>query len=129
MMGINRQLLVLSICKILVDHSEFIHAHFACANWMSKARRGKPRKFPDFLDRRLEAGNDFGLAQTIRGTLIPELTRGFDGTHDRRKITIRTEIVAIDHGGILKVVAGQTDGASARRLHQSRQRISANRSF
>jgi hypothetical protein len=50
--------------------------------------------------------------------LTPELTRYFDGAHNGRKVVIRSEIVAIDHSGILKVVARQTDGAFARRLHK-----------
>jgi hypothetical protein len=51
--------------------------------------------------------------------LIPDFTRGFDGAHDGRKIVIRAEIVAIDHSGILKVVAGQADGTCAGGLHKS----------
>jgi hypothetical protein len=51
--------------------------------------------------------------------LAPELTRGLDGPRDGRKIVNRSEVVAIDHGGILRVVARQTDGTSARWLHQS----------
>jgi hypothetical protein len=53
--------------------------------------------------------------------LISKLTRDFDGAHDGRRIVIRAEIVAIDPGGILKVAARQTDGASARLLHKSRR--------
>ena len=41
--------------------------------------------------------------------LPPELTRCLYGAHDGRIILIRAEVVAIDHGGILKVVAGQSD--------------------
>jgi hypothetical protein len=37
------------------------------------------------------------------------------------KILIRAEVVAIDHGRILKIVTGQANGASAGRLHQSRR--------
>jgi len=59
------------------------------------------------------------LAQTVEGMLIPDFTLGFDGAHDGCKIVIRAEIVAIDHGGILKVVAGQTDGTCAGGLHKS----------
>src|SRR4029453_957427 len=87
---------------------------------MSKARRGESGEFPDLLGRRLRAGNEFGLAHTVKCMLISEFTRGFDGAHDGRKITIRTEIVALDYCGMLEVVAGQTDGARARWLHQSR---------
>jgi|HubBroStandDraft_1064217.scaffolds.fasta_scaffold99011_1 hypothetical protein len=47
----------------------------------------------------------------VKGTLISKLTRNFDGANDGRKIMIRAHIVAIDHRGILKVVAGQADGA------------------
>jgi hypothetical protein len=107
--------------KLWVDNSELVHAHFACANGMSEARRAKPGKFPDLLGGRPGAGHDFDLAHTIKGTLISKFTRGFDGAHDDRKILIRAEIVAIDHGGILKIVARQIDGASARWLHKSRR--------
>src|SRR5580693_2731050 len=95
--------------ELWVDDREFIHAHFARANGMSEARRAKPGKFPDLLSGRLGAGHDFALAHTVKGTLISKLTRGFDGVHDGSKIVIRAEIVAIDHGGILKVVVRQTD--------------------
>ena len=105
--------------QLRVDNSELIDAHLASAHRMSKARRRQSGEFPDLLGRRLRTGNEFGLAHTVKGTLIPEFTRGFDGAHDGRNIAIRAEIVAVDHGGILGVVAGQTDGASARRLHQT----------
>jgi hypothetical protein len=85
-----------------VDDREIIHAHFACADGMSEARRALPGKFPDILGGRLGARHDFDLAHTVKGTLISKLTRGFDGAHDGRKIVIRAEIVAIDHGGSLK---------------------------
>ena len=58
----------------------------------------------------------------VKCTLISKLTRDFDGAHNGRKILIRAEIVAIYHGGILKVVARQTDGAPAGWLHQSRRK-------
>ena len=35
--------------------------------------------------------------------MIPDFTPGFAGSHDGRKITLRTEIVAVDYGGILRV--------------------------
>ena len=57
----------------------------------------------------------------VKGTLIPEFARDFDGAHDGCKIVVGSKIVAIDYGGILKVVAGQADGAPAGRLHQSRR--------
>src|ERR1700722_11837799 len=89
--------------ELWVDDGEFIHAHFACANGMSEARRSKPGEFPDLLCGRLRAWNEFGLAHTVKGMLISEFTSGFDGAHDGRKIMIGAEIVAIDHGGVLKV--------------------------
>jgi hypothetical protein len=51
--------------------------------------------------------------------LISKFTRCFDGAHDGSKVMIRPEIIAIDHGGILKVVAGQADGTFAGGLHKS----------
>jgi hypothetical protein len=79
---------------VWVDNRELVHAHLAGAHWMSKARRGEPGRFPDLLGRRPGAGNEFGLAHTVKGMLIPEFTRGFDGAHDGRKVTIRPEIVS-----------------------------------
>jgi hypothetical protein len=58
-------------------------------------------------------------SQTVKGILVPEFTCGFDRAHAGRKITIRPEIIAIDHGGILKVVAGQSEGTFADGLHKS----------
>jgi hypothetical protein len=107
--------------KLWVDHREFIHPHFACANGMSEARRSKSGKLSDVVGSRLGTGHEFGLAHTVEGMLISKFTRGFDGAHDGRKIVIRAEKVAIDHGGILKVVARQTYAASARWLHKSRR--------
>src|SRR5713226_3912853 len=107
--------------ELWVDDREIIHAHLACADGMSEARRAKPGKFAHFLCGSLRAGHDFDLAHTVKGALISKFTRGFDCSHDGRKIVIRAEIVAIDHGGILKVVARQTDGASTRWLHKSRR--------
>src|SRR5690349_14907007 len=95
--------------KLWVNNGKFIDAHFASASRMPKARRGKSGKFSDLLGRRFGARNELGLAHTVKGTLIPEFTSGFDGAHDGRKITIGAEIGAIDHRGVLKVVAGQTD--------------------
>src|SRR6202041_3109475 len=95
--------------------------HFAGANGVSEARRAKPGKIPDLLGRSLGAGHDLDLAHTAEGTLIAKLARGFDGAHNGRKIVIRAEIVAIDHGGILEVIARQADGASTRWLHKSRR--------
>src|SRR5713101_775365 len=86
---------------------------------MSKTRRVKSGKFSDLLGARLWPWNEFALAQTVEGMLIPDFTRGFDGAHDGRKILIRAEIVAIDHSGILKVIAGQADGTFAGGLHKS----------
>src|SRR5258708_4427805 len=91
--------------ELWVDDRETIHAHLACADGMSEARRAKPGKFSDVLGGRLGAGHEFDLAHTLKSTLVSKLTRGLDGAHDGRKIVIRAEIVAIDHGGILKVVA------------------------
>jgi hypothetical protein len=51
--------------------------------------------------------------------LISEFTRGFDGADDGRKIVIRAEIVAVDDGCILKLVAGQANGTIAGRLYES----------
>jgi hypothetical protein len=86
---------------------------------VSKARRGKSGKFSDLLGARLGPWNEFALAQTVEGMLIPDFTRGFDGAHDGGKILIRADIVAIDHGGILNVVADQADGTYAGGLRQS----------
>src|SRR5260370_1693862 len=105
--------------KLWVDNSELVHAHFARTNCVSKTRRGKSGKFSDLLGARLGPWNEFALAQTVKGMLISKFTRGFNGAHDGRKITIRAEIVAIDHSGILKVFAGQADGPSAGGLHKS----------
>jgi hypothetical protein len=49
--------------------------------------------------------------------LTSELTRGFDGAHDRREIVVRPEIIAMDYSCISEVAARQSDGAFARRLH------------
>src|SRR5690242_12994526 len=83
--------------------------------------RNSPRssKFPDLLGARLGPWNEFALAQTVEGMLIADFTCGFDGAHDGRKILIRADIVAIDHSGILKVFARQTDGTNAGGLHKS----------
>jgi hypothetical protein len=51
--------------------------------------------------------------------LIPDFTRTFNGALDGRKIANRAEMVAVDHSGILKVVARQTDGTFAGRLDKS----------
>ncbi len=79
--------------KLGVDHCEFIHAHFACADAMSEACRAKPGKFPDLFGGRLGAGHNFDLADTVKSTLISKFTRGFYGAHDGRKIVIRAQIV------------------------------------
>src|SRR6478672_13198788 len=105
--------------KLWVDNSEFVHAHFARTNCVSKTRRGKSGKFSDLLGARLGPWNEFALTQTVEGMLVPDFTRGLDGTHDSRKIVIRAEIVAIDHSGILKVVAGHADGTCTGGLHKS----------
>src|SRR5438132_12244613 len=79
--------------------------HFVRANCVSKARRGKSGKFSDLLGACFGPWNEFALAQTVEGMLIPDFTRSFDGALDGRKIVIRAEIVAVDHGTILKVTA------------------------
>src|SRR6476660_9925130 len=107
--------------KLWVDACEFVHAHLARTNCVSKTRRGKSGKFPDPLGARLGPWNEFALAQTVEGMLISKFTCGFDGAHDGRKIVIRSEIVSINHSGILKVVAGQADGTLAGGLHKSRR--------
>src|SRR6201981_801852 len=106
--------------ELWVDNREIIHAHFAGADGMSEARRAKPGKFPDLPGGRLGAWHDFDLAHAVKSPLISKLPGGCDGAYDGLKIAISAEIVSIDHGGILKVIARETDGASARRLHQSR---------
>src|SRR5580658_6404510 len=59
--------------KLWVDDREIIHAHFACADGMSEARRAKPDKFPDLLGGRLGAGHDFDLARTAaHATVCPD---------------------------------------------------------
>ena len=68
--------------ELWVDDCEIVHAHFACADGMSEARRAKPGKFPNLLGGRLGPGHYFHLAHTVEGTLISKRTRGFDGAHD-----------------------------------------------
>jgi len=65
--------------QLRVDHSALIDAHLAGAHGMSEARRSKPGKLSDLIGRRLGAGNELGLAHTVKGVLIPELARGFYG--------------------------------------------------
>jgi hypothetical protein len=89
------------------------HVPTACP----KLAEAKPRKSPDLVGRSLRTGHDLDLAHTVKGRLISKFTRDFDGSHDSRKILIRAQIVALDYGGILKVFARQTDGASAGWLH------------
>src|SRR6266478_1148276 len=79
---------------------------------------GKSGKFLDLLGARLGPRNEFALAQTVEGMLISKFTRNFDRAHDGRKIVIRAEIVAIDHGGILKILAGKANGTFTGGLHQ-----------
>src|SRR5882724_770195 len=105
--------------KFWVDNCELVHAHFARTHCVSKTRRGKSGKFSDLFGARLRPWNEFTLAQAVESMPISEFTRGFDGSHDGRKIVIRAEIVAVDYGGILEVGAGQADRTSARRLHKS----------
>jgi len=81
------------------------------ANSMSKTRRGQSSKFSNLLGAGLGPGNKLALAQTVEGMLIADFTRGFDGMHDGLKVTIRAEIVAIDHSSILKVFARQRTGS------------------
>lgn len=70
---------------------------FARTNCVTKTRRGQSGKFSDLLGAPLGPWNEFALAQTVEGMLIPDFTRGLDGAHDSRKIAIGAEIVAIDH--------------------------------
>src|SRR6266481_4875829 len=56
--------------KLRVDHSELVHADFARADCVPKARRGKSGKFLDLLGARLGPWNEFALAQTVEGMLI-----------------------------------------------------------
>ena len=65
--------------------------------------------------------HEFALAQAVEGMLVPDFTRGFNRARDGRKIVIRANVVAIDHGGILKVVARQADRTFAGGLHQRRR--------
>ena len=90
-----------------VDNSELVHAHFARTNCVPKTRRSKSGKFLDLLGARLGPWNEFALAQIVEGMSTPELTRGLDGPQDGRSITVGGKVVAIDYGGILKLVAGQ----------------------
>src|SRR5882762_5657009 len=105
--------------KLWVDDCECVHAHLARAHCVSKTRRGQSGKFPDLFGARLGPWDEFALAHTVEGMLIPKFTRGFDGAHDGRKIVIRAEIVAFDYSSILKIVAGQANGTFAGGLHQS----------
>ncbi len=105
--------------KLWVDHRELVQAHFARTNCVSKTRRCKPDKFLDIFGAGLGPGNEFTLAQTVEGMLIPDFTRGFDGAHDGRKIVIRADIVAIDHSGIVKIFTHQADGTYAGGLYKS----------
>ena len=91
--------------KLWIDNSKLVHAHFARTNCVTETCRGQSGKFLDLLGPRLGPWNEFALAQTVGGMLIFDFTRALDGAHDGRKIVIRAEIVAIDQGGILKVVA------------------------
>ena len=68
--------------KLWVDDRELIHAHLARTNCVSKTRRGKSAKFPDLLGACLGPWDEFALAQTVEGMLIPDFTRGFDGAHE-----------------------------------------------
>src|SRR6266850_4682939 len=104
--------------KLWIDDCEFVHAHLARTNCVSKTRRGQLGKFPDLVGARLWPWDQLVLAHTIEGILIPKFARGFDGAYDRFKVVIRAEIIAIDHRGILKVVAGQANGTFAGRLHK-----------
>jgi hypothetical protein len=64
--------------KLRVDNSEFVHTHFARTNCVSKTRRGQSGKFSDLLGARLGPWNEFALAQTVEGMLIPDFTRGLN---------------------------------------------------
>jgi len=86
---------------------------------MSEARRAKPGEFPDVLDGRVGAGHDFDLTDAVKGTLISQFACDFDCAHNGSKIEICSEIVSVDHGRIVKIVAHETDSASARRLNKS----------
>src|SRR5579862_4239598 len=94
--------------KLWVDYGELVHAHSACTNCVSEARRGKSGKFPDLLRTRFGSWNQFALAQTVEGRLISDFARGFNSAYDGRKVLIRAEIIAVDHSGILKVAARQS---------------------
>ena len=103
--------------ELRIDHRETIYAHFAGADGMSEARRTKACELANVLGGCLRPGHDFDLAHTVEGALASNLTGSLYGAHHSRKIAIRAEIIAIDRGGILKIVARQTDGAPARWLH------------
>src|ERR1700752_2845588 len=107
--------------KLWIDNGELVDAHLAHTNSMPKTRRGKSGKFSNLLGAGRGPRNKFALAQIGKGVLTPKLTRKFDSSHDGRKVVVAAEVVAIDHGGILKVVAGQTNGAFARGLHKGRR--------
>jgi hypothetical protein len=95
--------------NLQLNDRESTRANFACANSVTKTRRAKPGKFPDILGGRLGAGHDFGIAHAVKGVLISKFASGVDSAHDRRKILIRADIIAIGPGGILKLVTRQTD--------------------
>jgi len=76
---------------------------------MSEARRSKSGEFQDFLCGSLGPRDDFAIARTVEGMLISKFTCGLNGAHDGHKLTIRAEVVTIDHSGVLRVIAGQTD--------------------
>src|SRR5258708_14740610 len=92
-----------------VDNGEFVHTHLAAAHCMSEAARCNPGKLADLVGGRPGAGNEFGLAYTVKGALIAELTHGFDGAHHSRKAAILAEIFAIDQGGLPKDPPAQPD--------------------
>ena len=92
--------------KLGIDDSELVQANLASTNGMPKARGAEPGKFSNLIGCGLRPGNDFGLAHVVQGMLVSQLARGLDGSHDSPKITIRSEIIAIDHGSILEVAAG-----------------------
>ena len=62
----------------------------------------------------------------VKGMLISKFTRGFDGAHDGRKILLRAGIVAIEDGGILKLVAGQAHGTFFRELDRIADEVGNN---
>jgi len=76
-------------------------------------------------DRPLSSVLPWNRCEQIVGRASPKLAEASLATSripsalDGRKIANRAEMVAVDHSGILKVVARQTDGTFAGRLDKS----------